>query len=312
MNKILITGGAGYIGSILSELLLNSGYKVTVYDNLLFKQTPNLHLFGNPDYRFIFGDVRDSEQLLKLVSVHDTVIPLAAIVGAPACDKYKQESTDINFKQVELIVKNISSKQQLIVPNTNSQYGSSKDIITEDSPFKPLSHYSVTKCNSEKALMDSANGIALRLATVFGVSPRMRLDLLVNDFTFKSLSDGYLVLFESQFKRNYIHVRDVAMTFLFAIQNYESLNGQAFNVGLSEANLSKMELALKIKEHIPKLVIKEEDFSQDKDKRDYIVSNSKLEGKGWKPMLGIDFGIKEIISAYPVLKNKLDANFTNL
>jgi nucleoside-diphosphate-sugar epimerase len=311
MKKVLITGGSGYIGSVLTEVLLRK-YKVTIFDNLLYNQKSILHHFANKNFKFIHGDVRDNSKLIDLVKEHDIIIPLAAIVGAPACDLYKSESSDVNYIQIKKIVENLSNNQSLIIPNTNSQYGSSESIITEDSPFKPLSHYARTKCDAEKCVIDSGNGISLRLATVFGISPRMRLDLLVNDFTYRSYNDGFLVLFESHFKRNYIHVRDVCKAFDFMIENYDNCKNQAYNVGLSSANLSKIELALKIKEYIPKLIIKEDQFSQDKDKRNYIVSNEKIEKLGWSPDYNIDIGIQELLAAYPIIKNTLNKNFTNL
>ena len=310
--KILITGAGGYIGSVLTEELLKRGYTVTAYDNLAYNQLSLLGFFGNKKFAFVSGDVRDHAKLLSCVYEHDVIIPLAAIVGAPACDRFKVEATAINFTQVDTILKNISNNQQIIIPNTNSQYGSSEAIITEDSPFKPLSHYAKTKCDAEKALFDSGNGISLRLATVFGVSPRMRLDLLVNDFTARAYTDNFLVLFESHFKRNFIHVRDVAQAFIFMMNNYTKCNNQPYNVGLSTANLTKLELALAIKKFIPNLVIKEDQFAQDKDKRNYIVSNDKIENAGWSPNYSLDDGIREILAAMPILKNKLDKSFTNL
>jgi nucleoside-diphosphate-sugar epimerase len=312
MEKVLITGGAGYLGSTLCEHLLKNGYSVTVLDNLMFKQMSLLHLFKQDGFQFILGDVRDKELLQKLVSEHDVIIPLAAIVGMPACKSNPQLATDVNYKQIENIVEVLKSNQKLILPNTNSQYGSSENIITEESEFKPLSHYAKTKCDAEDLLLKSKNGITLRLATVFGVSPRMRMDLLVNDFVYKSITDGYLVLFESHFKRNYIHVQDIARTFEFMIRNYKECNGQAFNVGLSTANLSKFELANKIKEYVPGLVIKEDNFKEDFDKRNYIVSNEKLESKGWSPNYDLDYGIKQLISSYKMIGNFINKNFTNL
>jgi nucleoside-diphosphate-sugar epimerase len=312
MEKILITGGAGYLGSTLSEHLLNKGYYVTVLDNLMYKQMSLLHLFKQSNFEFIFGDVRDKKLLQKLVLEHDVIIPLAAIVGMPACKSNPQLATDVNYTQIANIVGVLKSNQKLILPNTNSQYGSSDDVITEDSPFKPLSHYAKTKCDAEELILKTKKGIALRLATVFGVSPRMRMDLLVNDFVYKSVTDGYMVLFESHFKRNYIHVQDIARTFEFMIKNYDNCVGEAFNVGLSTANLSKLELANKIKEYVPSLVIKEDNFKEDFDKRNYIVSNEKLESKGWSPKYGLDYGIKQLISSYKMIGNHINKNFTNL
>jgi nucleoside-diphosphate-sugar epimerase len=310
--KVLITGGAGYLGSNLTRHLLEAGYTVTVLDNLMYDQVTLLHLFGSPKFQFELGDVRDKKLLQELVGLNDVIIPLAAIVGMPACKANPDLTIAVNYQQVADIIEVLRDDQKLILPNTNSQYGSSDSIITEESPFNPLSLYAKTKCDAENAMLANGNGVSLRLATVFGVSPRMRLDLLVNDFVYKSVVDGYLVLFEAHFKRNYIHVQDIARTFQFVIENYDKCKGQAFNVGLSTANLSKLELAEKIKSHIPSLVIKQDDFKEDFDKRNYIVSNEKLEALGWKPIYDLDYGIKQLISAYKIVINKNNQNFTNL
>ena len=312
MIKVLITGGAGYIGSTLTQFLLDNGYKVDVIDNLMYEQTSLLHLCSDENFRFINHDVIDFKFLKKLISLYDVVIPLAAIVGSPACDKNKELATKVNFEQIKCIVDNLRDDQKLIMPNTNSQYGSSKEIITEESPFNPLSHYAVTKCNAEDYIMNSGNGVCLRLATVFGSSPRMRTDLLVNDFVHKALVDGYIVLFESHFKRNYIHVKDIANTFLFCIENYDKMKGDVFNVGLSDANLSKLELAETVKRYIHNFIIKEDDYKTDFDNRDYIVSNEKLESLGWKPKYTIDDGVNELIYAYQMIIKHNNRNFTNL
>ena len=310
--KVLITGGAGYLGSNLTRHLLEAGYTVTVLDNLMYDQVTLLHLFGNPKFQFELGDVRDKKLLQELVGLNDVIIPLAAIVGMPACKANPELTVAVNYQQVADIVEVLRDDQKLILPNTNSQYGSSDSIITEESPFNPLSLYAKTKCDAENTMLANGNGVSLRLATVFGVSPRMRTDLLVNDFVYKSVVDGYLVLFEAHFKRNYIHVQDIARTFQFIIENYDKCKGQAFNVGLSTANLSKLELAEKIKSHIPSLVIKQDDFKEDFDKRNYIVSNDKLEALGWKPIYDLDYGIKQLMSAYKIVINKNNQNFTNL
>jgi nucleoside-diphosphate-sugar epimerase len=310
--KVLITGGAGYLGSTLTKHLLEAGYSVTVLDNLMYDQVTLLHLFGNPKFQFELGDVRDKKLLQELVGLNDVIIPLAAIVGMPACKANPELTVAVNYQQVADIVEVLRDDQKLILPNTNSQYGSSDSIITEESPFNPLSLYAKTKCDAENIMLEKGNGVSLRLATVFGVSPRMRTDLLVNDFVYKSVVDGYLVLFEAHFKRNYIHVQDIARTFQFIIENYDKCKGHAFNVGLSTANLSKLELAEKIKSHIPSLVIKQDDFKEDFDKRNYIVSNEKLEALGWKPIYDLDYGIKQLISAYKIVINKNNQNFTNL
>lgn len=312
MKKVLITGGAGYIGSILTELLLNKGYYVTVIDNLIYKQTSLVTFCHNKNFNFILGDVRNENQLKQLVISHDIIIPLAAIVGMPACKENPELTVQVNYEQVKNITKWTTNSQLVLIPNTNSQYGSSTEIITEESPFNPLSLYAETKCNAEKSILDSGNGIALRLATVFGSSYRMRTDLLVNDFVYKAINDGYLVLFESHFIRNYIHIRDIANTFLFMIDNYEKCNNNAFNVGLSSANLTKLELSQKIKEYVPDLVIVQNEFKQDFDQRNYMVSNEKLESLGWKPQYTLEDGIEELIKSYKLIKKFTNKNFTNL
>jgi nucleoside-diphosphate-sugar epimerase len=310
--KILITGGAGYLGSVLTEVLLNKGYQVTVIDNLIYKQTSIAPFSYHPNFDFILGDVTNEPLLKSLVEKHDVIIPLAAIVGMPACKAQPELTVKVNFEQVKNITKWITKDQMLLVPNTNSQYGSSTEIITEDSPFKPLSLYAETKCDAEKAVLDSGNGIALRLATVFGMSYRMRMDLLVNDFVYKALTDGYLVLFESHFIRNYIHIRDIANTFLFMIENYEKCNNNAFNVGLTSANCTKLELAETIQKYVPDLVIVQNNFKQDFDQRNYIVSNAKLENKGWVPTFTLDKGIQELIKGYQSITKFKNKDFTNL
>tara|TARA_R110000822_G_scaffold302504_2_gene426714 strand:- start:4240 stop:5076 length:837 start_codon:yes stop_codon:yes gene_type:complete len=278
----------------------------------MYKQTSLLHLCDNKNFNFIKGDVTNKKEFLPQIVNHDIIIPLAAIVGAPACDANQDLATAINYNQIEFIVDNLRKDQKLLMPNTNSQYGSSDSIITEESPFNPLSHYAVTKCKAEEYIMDWGNGICLRLATVFGSSPRMRTDLLVNDFVYKTITEGCLVLFQSHFKRNYIHVRDIAYTFLHCIENYSKLNGEVFNVGLSNANLNKKELAETIKNYFPNLVIIENEFSTDKDNRNYIVSNDKLEATGWKPKYTIEDGINELILAYKMVIADNNKKYTNL
>ena len=312
MKTVLITGGAGSLGSVLAEVLINKGYKVTILDNLIYKQTSVAPFVYNPNFNFILGDVTDNAILRPLVESHDVIIPLAAIVGMPACKAQPELTVKVNYEQVKNITNWVTKNQMVMIPNTNSQYGSSTEIITEESPFKPLSLYAETKCDAEKAVLDSGNGITLRLATVFGMSYRMRMDLLVNDFVYKSLENGYLVLFESHFVRNYIHVRDIANTFLFMIENYDKCNNNAFNVGLSSANCSKLVLAETIKKYIPELVIVQNDFKQDFDQRNYIVSNAKLESFGWQPQYSLEGGIQELIKGYQLVTKFKNKDFTNL
>lgn len=311
MKKVLITGGAGYLGSILAEHLL-SKYQVTVYDNLMYNQLSLLHLFKRENFKFLLGDVTDVKRLTSLVKEHDIIIPLAAIVGMPACDAKPELAVSINFEQIKNIVDVLRSDQKLIIPNTNSQYGSSTNILTEESPFNPLSLYAKTKCDAEKYVLSNSDGVVLRLATVFGVSPRMRQDLLVNDFVYRSVVDGFLVLFQSHFKRNYIHVQDIASTFDFIIDRYDQCSGQVYNVGLSNANLSKLELAESIKRYIPNLSIIRDEFSKDFDQRNYIVSNAKLQSLGWSAKFDLDYGIQQLIQAYQLVIKSNNKNFTNL
>jgi nucleoside-diphosphate-sugar epimerase len=230
----------------------------------------------------------------------------------PACKKDPSLTVAVNYQQIVDIIQILNQDQKLLVPNTNSQYGSSETVITEESPFNPLSLYAQTKCDAEKAVLDSGNGISLRLATVFGVSYRQRMDLLVNDFVYRAFTDEFLVLFESHFLRNYVHVRDVAKAFVHLIENYDHLNKNAFNVGLTSANMSKLQLAQKVKEYVPSLVIIEEQFKEDFDKRNYVVSNEKLENTGWFCDFSLDNGIKELLQAYKMIHNFKNREFTNL
>ena len=312
MQKVLITGGAGYLGSTLTEILLSKGYKVSVLDSLVYKQLSLTSFCHNKNFSLHVGDVRNKQLLSKLVESNDIIIPLAAIVGMPACKKDPGLTVDVNYQQIADIVDVLSPNQKLLVPNTNSQYGSSETIITEESPFNPLSLYAQTKCDAEKVVLDSGNGISLRLATVFGVSYRQRMDLLVNDFVYRAFTDEFLVLFESHFLRNYVHVRDVAKAFVHLIENYEWLNNNAYNVGLTSANMSKLQLAQKIKEYVPNLVIIEEQFKEDFDKRNYVVSNEKLEKTGWSCDFSLDAGIQELLKAYEMISNFKNKDFTNL
>ena len=313
-QKILITGGAGYIGSVLVPTLLEKGYKVTVFDNLMYNQLSLLDCAYYPDFNLIIGDVRDKEKLINLCKENDVIIPLAAIVGMPACKKDKQLAHDVNFEHVKTIIENTTPIQKIIYPCTNSGYGVGQEGIfcTEETPLNPISFYGKTKVDAEKICLDSKRAITIRLATVFGMSPRMRMDLLVNDLVYRAMTDKFLVIFESHFIRNYIHVRDVANTFLFLIENYEKCVGNVYNVGLSSANISKLHLAEKIKEYLPKTLIILNEFEQDSDKRNYIVSNKKLESLGWLPTYSLDEGIQELLKGYQIINNYKNTGFSNL
>ena len=303
-RKVLVTGGAGYIGSIFVPELLSKGYKVTVFDNFMYKQDSLLDVCNNPDLDIVVDDVRNEKKLKDKIKNNDIIVPLAAIVGAPACDKDRSLSTKINQTQIENIAKWATNDQMVLYPVTNSGYGIGEKGIycDEETPLKPISHYGITKVKGERALLEGGNTVTFRLATVFGAAPRMRMDLLVNDFVYRAFKDRFIVLFESHFKRNYIHIRDISNVFFHGIENYDDLKGEAYNVGLSDANLSKMELCKKIKNHISDFHIFESEIAEDPDKRDYIVSNEKIEATGWKPNFSIDDGIKELIKAYSYLK----------
>ena len=302
--KILITGGAGYIGSVLTIKLLRLNHQVTVVDNLFYGQDALLAACQYPKFDFIYGDASDEQLVKEQLPSFDVIIPLACLVGAPLCNQQPDLAVSTNYGAIKLI-NNLRSKDQLVIyPTTNSGYGiGEKDnFCTEESPLNPVSLYGRTKVDAEKMLLNTGNVITLRLATVFGTSPRMRMDLLVNDFVYRALNDRVLVLFEEHFRRNYIHIQDVAMTFTHCIDNYKEMKNEPYNAGLSNANLTKRELAEKIKEHIPELVIISSEIGEDPDKRDYIVSNKKLEKTGWKPMKNLDEGIIELIKCYSMLK----------
>ena len=301
--KVLVTGGAGYIGSILVPQLLLNGYDVTVYDNLMFQQTSFLDCCDNPDFHFINADVRNCDKLKAAMQGKDILIPLAALVGAPLCNKDTTSTIAINRDAVMFMNKHRSKNQRILYPTTNSGYGIGQEGIycTEETPLRPISLYGTTKSEAETDLLQSENVITFRLATVFGCSPRMRLDLLVNDFTYRAYSQKYIVLFEAHFKRNYIHIRDVAKAFMFGIDHFDAMKNQTYNVGLSTANLSKMELCLEIKKQIPDFFITESEINSDPDQRNYIVSNDKIEAHGYKPDHSIQSGVTELIKGFSIL-----------
>ena len=311
MNNILVTGGAGYIGSTLVPILINQGFAVTVLDSLIYNQSSLLDCCAYKNFEFIQGDICDYDLVNSLISESDIVIPLAAIVGAPACKRNPSLTRLVNYDAHMNIVNNVSADQKVLFPTTNSGYGiGEKDnYCTEESPLRPISEYGRTKVEVEKALLDGGSTVTFRLATVFGMSPRMRIDLLVNDFVYRAVKDQSLVIFEEHFRRNYIHVRDVAKAFLFGIENYEKMKGEPYNVGLSSANLTKRQLAEKIKEYVPELYIHSAEIGEDPDKRDYIVSNDKIESLGWTTKFNLDDGIKELIKGYKIISTN---SFTNV
>ena len=297
---VLVTGGAGYLGSVLCERLLAAGYRVTTVDDMMYQQRSLLHLCANPQFDFVLGDVRDEELMRGLVKEADVLIPLAAVVGAPACDRDPLLARSVNLEAVRLLKGLRSAQQPIIYPTTNSGYGTqSGDLFcTEDTPLEPISLYGQTKSQAETELLEAPNVITLRLATVFGMSPRMRLDLLVNHFVYAAITDGYIVIFEKDFKRNYIHIRDVADCFVHCIENFKQMAGRPYNAGLDAANLSKEELALKIKDYVPNFYVHFAQVGSDPDKRNYIVSNQRLREAGFEARRSLDDGIRELLKGY--------------
>jgi len=308
--KILITGGAGYIGSVLTPTLLALGHEVTVLDSFYFKQSSLLDCCQHEKFQVIRGDARDEALIKALVAKADLIIPLAALVGVPLCNTDAIATKTTNQEAVEMLCRLASRSQWIIVPVTNSGYGigDKGKSCTEDSPLRPISTYGVTKVKAEVAALSRENSISFRLATVFGLSPRMRLDLLVNDFVYRAVNDRAVVIFEGHFKRNYIHIRDVVRVFAHGISNFEKMKGKPYNVGLDDANLSKLELCAEIKKHLPKFVYLEAPIGEDPDKRDYIVSNARIAAAGFKPEWNLDRGIRELIKGYTILRNTIYSN----
>ncbi|MDO8516212.1 MAG: NAD(P)-dependent oxidoreductase [bacterium] len=308
--KILVTGGAGYIGSVLIPELLRAGHSVTVIDNFLYNQTSLLDVCNFKTLTVVRGDARDEKLIKTHIAEKDFIIPLACLVGAPLCDRDPVAARTTNLEAVELVLKLRHPGQKIIFPNTNSGYGTGQGVslCTEESPLKPVSLYGRLKVEAERKLLDAGDAITLRLATVCGISPRMRLDLLVNDFVYRAVNDKAVILFEANFKRNYIHVRDVARAFMHAMANFETMNGNAFNVGLSDANLSKRELCEEIKKQLPDFVFVESAIGEDPDKRNYIISNEKIEATGFKPAVSIQDAIRELIKGYQIVKRNTYSN----
>ncbi|WP_445780248.1 NAD-dependent epimerase/dehydratase family protein [Shewanella sp.] len=308
--NILVTGGAGYLGSTMVPDLLAAGHHVTVVDNFMFKQASLNHCAYHSKFKVVKGDIRTEATMAPLLKEADVVIPLAALVGAPLCSLDPVGATSTNHDAISLMVRLLSRQQMVLMPTTNSAYGTGDEnnFCTEESPLRPISQYAIEKVAVEKELMQHENAISFRLATVFGMSPRMRIDLLVNDFTYRAVNDRFVVLFESQFKRNYIHVRDVSRAFQHGLKNFEKMKGQVYNVGLSDANVSKKELCEHIQKQVPDFVFIDAPVGKDPDQRNYIVSNAKIEATGYKPESSLDRGIEELIKGYKMIKNTLYGN----
>ncbi|MCP3965896.1 MAG: NAD-dependent epimerase/dehydratase family protein [Lentisphaerae bacterium] len=310
MANILVTGGAGYLGSVMVPELLKAGHKVTVLDNFMYQQNSLCDCCANENFQVVRGDCRDRELLKELTADKDYIFPLAALVGAPLCDRDIIASETINRDAIKTLTEVISDEQRIIIPITNSGYGVGEKgkFCTEETPLRPISLYGRVKVEAEKVALSRQNSVSLRLATVFGTSPRMRIDLLVNDFVHRAIVDRTVVIFEGHFKRNYVHIRDVARAFMHVMDNFEDMKGEAYNVGLSEANLSKLELCAKIKEHLPRFMYLEAPLGEDPDKRDYIVSNDKIESTGFKTAHDLDMGIEELKKAFTILNNSKYSN----
>lgn len=309
-QRILVMGGAGYLGSILVPHLLANGFKVAVLDNFMFKQNSLAACCADPDFDVVNGDARDEGLVKRLLAKADIVVPLAALVGAPLCAKDPVGATTTNLDAQLMLLKNLGKDQRVLLPVTNSGYGigTPGQLCTEETPLRPVSLYGRHKVEVEAQALERENTISFRLATVFGMAPRMRIDLLVNDFVYRAVTDRAVVLFEEHFKRNYIHVRDVANVFLHGMANFERMKGEPYNVGLSDANLSKKELCERIRRHVPGFTALPAPIGEDPDKRDYIVSNAKIEATGWRPRHSLDDGIQELIKGYRMLRNSIYGN----
>jgi nucleoside-diphosphate-sugar epimerase len=303
--SILVTGGAGYLGSTMVPDLLQLGHQVTVLDNFMYKQASLNHVCHDPKFTVVKGDIRIESVMSPLLKKADIVIPLAALVGAPMCSQDPVGASTVNHDAIVLMLKLLSKQQLVLMPTTNSAYGTGdkNNFCTEESSLNPISLYAKEKVGIEKELMQRENAISFRLATVFGMSPRMRIDLLVNDFTYRAVHDRFVVLFESSFKRNYVHVRDVSRVFQHAVEHFDKMKGQIYNVGLSDANVSKRELCEHIQKHVPDFVFLDAPVGKDPDQRNYIVSNAKIEATGFKPIYSLDMGIGDLIKGYTMIKN---------
>jgi len=303
--RILVTGGAGYLGSTMVPELLSAGHHVTVVDNFMFGQSSLNHVCYHANFSVVKGDVRIASIMSPLIKKADLIIPLAALVGAPMCSQDPVGATTTNHDAIVAMLAMVSKQQIILMPTTNSAYGSgdAQNFCTENSPLKPISQYAIEKVKVEQLLMEHENAISFRLATVFGMSPRMRIDLLVNDFVYRAVYDRCVVLFEGNFKRNYIHVRDVSRVFQHAISHFDAMKGQIYDVGLSDANVSKAELCEVIRRKLPHFVSLDAPLGKDPDQRNYIVSNAKIEATGFRPVMSLEKGIEELIKGFTMLKN---------
>ena len=311
MTRVLVTGGAGYLGSVLVPSLLERGFAVTVVDNFMYSQDSLAAACYHPAFTLVRGDVRSMETMRPLFKNADIIIPLAALVGAPLCDRDPLAATSTNLRAIVEMLDHLSREQRILLPVTNSGYGVGEPgkYCTEETPIRPISLYGRDKVEVERVLLDRhPSALSFRLATVFGMSPRMRLDLLVNDFTYRACVDRFVVLFESHFKRNFLHVRDVARAFLHGIEHFDAMKGSPYNVGLSDANISKLELCQRIQQQLPSFVFVESSIGRDPDQRDYIVSNAKIEGTGYRTMFSLDDGIRELIKGFAMIRNSRYSN----
>lgn len=310
MADILITGGAGYIGSVLTPMLLKLGHRVTVLDSFMYRQSSLLECCADKNFTVINGDARNEKILQRAMDSKDFIFPLAALVGFPLCDKDTVAAKTTNLGAVEAVIRLREKGQKIIFPCTNSGYGlgQGQSFCTEDSPITPISLYGTTKMAAEKCVLEAGDSVTFRFATLFGASPRMRTDLLVNDFVYRAVFDRSLIVFEGSFMRNYLHVRDAARAFIFAMENFEKMKGRTYNCGLSNANLSKNELCEKIRSHLPSFTYLEAPVGSDPDKRNYLVSNERIESMGFMPVYSIDDGIEELIKSYSIIKNNIYGN----
>jgi nucleoside-diphosphate-sugar epimerase len=308
--NVLVTGAAGYLGAIMVPELLRRGHRVVALDSFLYGQTSLLDCCHDPKLTIVRGDARDRGLVGKLAARADALIPLACLVGAPLCDQRPEEARAVNLDAVRMLAELSRPDQRIIFPTTNSGYGVGQEGVycTEETPLRPVSLYGRLKAEAEEAVLATGRAVTLRLATAFGISPRMRLDLLVNDFTYRAVTDRFIVIFEAHFKRNFIHVRDVASAFIHVLDRFDQMRNQPYNVGLSDANLSKLELCLEIKKQVPEFHVVQSEIGKDPDQRNYVVSNAKIEKTGFRPSVSLQEGIAELVKGYQVIRRSQFSN----